>query len=135
MKTDHDLYIPTIPTINIVQSHMTKKFDELTRKEKAELKGLRGQRMWVASQTRPDLSCEKCAMINTGKHSTVKMLLDANKALAKLKSKKAFLHNLKNMKVLAYSEATYGSQKNGSSQIGMIIFDEGEDKKVVPTIW
>ena len=43
--------------------------------------------MWVASQTRSDISYKTCVMSNTGKHPKVKMLQEANKALSKLKAK------------------------------------------------
>ena len=61
---------------------------ELTTEEKAYLKRLSGQMMWVVSQTRPDLSFETCVMSNTDKHPSVKMLHEANKAVFKLKSKR-----------------------------------------------
>ena len=47
--------------------------------------------MWVKSHTRPDVSYETCVMSNTGKHPSVKMLHDANKALIKLKFAKVIL--------------------------------------------
>ena len=66
-------------------------------------------------------------MNNTGKHPTIKILHDANKALSKLKSKKTALKfpnldNSKNLKVLAFSDATYASLEDGSSQGIIIIF-------------
>lgn len=42
---NQDLYISTITPINIVQSHMAKKIDEMTPWEKAELKHLHEQMM------------------------------------------------------------------------------------------
>lgn len=60
--------MPMITPINIAQSHIPEKNEELTTEEKAELKCLSGQMMWVASQTRLDISYEMCAMSNTGKH-------------------------------------------------------------------
>lgn len=47
--------------------------------------------MWVASHTRLDINYETGAISNTKQHPNVKMLQEANKDLAKLKSKKAAL--------------------------------------------
>ena len=70
--------------------------------------------MWVASHTRPDISYKTCVMSNIGKQPSVKMLHDANKALTKLKSTKVSikipdLGTPKDLRVLAYSDATYAS--------------------------
>ena len=64
-----------------------KKADELNEEEKAELKRLIGQMMWVTSQTRPDLSFETCIMSNAGKHPKMMTIHEANKTVRKLKSK------------------------------------------------
>ena len=74
--------------IELKQNHGYKKADELNEEEKAELKRLSGQMMWVTSQTCPDLSFESCIMSNAGKHPTVKIIQEANKAVRKLKAKR-----------------------------------------------
>lgn len=135
-----DLYVPNIVPITMAHSRIAKKTDELNVEEKSELKRLSGQMMWVASQTRPDLSFETCVMSNTGKHPSVKMIHEANKAVSKLKNQNLSLHfpNLgdpRNLKVLAYSDATYASLEDGSSQGGLIIFVQGENKKIAPISW
>ena len=88
--------------------------------------------MWVTSHTRPDVSYETCVMSNTGKHPSVKMLHDANKALTKLKSKKVnlrfpMLGRPENLKVIAYSDASHNSLPDGSSQGSYAIFFEGRE--------
>ena len=71
---NQELYIPNVKKIELKQNHRYKKADELNEEEKAELKRLSGQMMWVTSQTRPDLSFETCVMSNDGKHPTVKRI-------------------------------------------------------------
>lgn len=78
-----------------------KKKNELTTEEKGELKCL----MWIASKTKLDINYKTCAIRNAGKHITVKMLHESNKAMTKLKSKKAALRlpdlgNAKNTNIL-----------------------------------
>ena len=47
---NQELYIPTMKEIEL-KNHGYKKADELNEKEKAKLKHLSGQMMWVTSQT------------------------------------------------------------------------------------
>ena len=74
----------------------------------------------------PDFDFETCVMNNAGKHTTVKDVDEANKALRKLQSKTVHLKfsNLGNpskVQSIAYSDATYTSLPDGSSQ-GALIF-------------
>ena len=82
---NQELYILTVKEIELKQNRGYMKADELNEEEKAKLKRLSGQMMWVTSQTRPDLSFETCIMNNAGKHPTVKTTHEANKAFRKLK--------------------------------------------------
>ena len=102
---------------------------ELNSDEKSELKRLSGQMLWVSSQTRPDVSYETCLMSNMGRCPTVKKLHEANKALTKLKSKDVSikfpdLGESNKLKVISYSDATYASLSDGSSQGGVMTFVE-----------
>ena len=101
---------------------------------------LSGQMLWVSSQTRPDVSFETCMMSNTGKHPKVNMLLEANKALSKLKKDRVKLKfpslgDFRNLSVSVYSDATYASMDDGSSQGGHIVFLKGGNNKVIPISW
>ena len=76
-------------------------------------------------------------MSNVGKHTTVKGIDKANKALRKLQRKIVHLKfpNLGNpskVQAVAYSEATYASLPDGSSQGAMIVFLQGENGCVAP---
>ena len=135
-----DSYISSISPISVPQSRYSIRNEELTQEEKVELKRFSGQMLWVSSQTRPDLSYETCMMGNTGKNPTMSMIHDANKALGKLKSTKVNvkfppLGNPENLKVVAYSDATYNSLPDGSSQGGIVVFLLGENGRVAPISW
>ena len=113
---------------------------ELNSDERSDLKRLSGQMLWASTQTRPDVSFETCVMSNMGKHPTVKKLHEANKALTKLKSrvvnmKFPHLGKLNELKVISYSDATYASLADGSSQGGVITFVTGGNGKVAPICW
>ena len=137
---NQELYIPTMKEIELKKNCGYKKADELNEEEKAELKRLSGQMMWVTSQTRPDLSFETCIMSNAGNHLTVKTIHEANKAVRKLKPKRVDLRfpNLGNpskLKVISYSDATYASLADGSSQEAFIVLLKGENNFVAPISW
>lgn len=50
--------------------------------------------MWVSVQTHFDLSFDDCWIRNTKRHSKVKILFEANKALLRMKSEKCFISSL-----------------------------------------
>ena len=135
-----DSYVSSLSPISIPHERYCMRDEELTQEEKAELKRFSGQMLWVSSQTRPDLSYETCIMGNMGKSPTMSIIHDANKALAKLKSKKVDikfppLGRPEKLRVIAYSDATHNSLPDGSSQGGILVFLQGENKKVVPISW
>ena len=113
---------------------------ELKSEEKEYLKRLSGKMIWAASQTRPDISYETCVMSNQGRHPTVKMIRDANKAVTKLKKRNVSICFKKigkptQMKVKVYSDATHASLQDGSSQGGFVVLLEGENNKYIPISW
>ena len=138
VKISQNDYISNIETIEISRERTLES--ELTEDERSQLKSLSGQMIWAASQTRPDVSYETCVMSNTGKHPTVKMIKDANKAVAKLKGRNVSINfkNLgkpKQLKIKVYMDATHNSLPDGASQGGFVVFLEGKDGKVVPMSW
>ena len=96
--------------------------------------------MWVTTQTRPEMMYDACKVSNVGKHPKVNNLVEANLALQKLKSKKGHINflNLGNpnqLKVICYSDATYASLPDGSSQGGFIVFVQGSNGLLSPLCW
>ena len=96
-----------------------------------------GQMMRVSTQTWPDVAFDVCQMSNTGKFPKVKLLFEANKARQKLKSRTGSmtfpqLRRLSDLNIVCYTDATYISLEDGSSQVGFIIFVCGMTNRMVP---
>ena len=139
IEINQDPYIPSITMIEMSRQ-VVNRSDKLDTCEKENLKRLSGQMNWVTSHTRPDLSFETCVMSNPGKHPSVKMLHDANKAVKKLKSGSVSINFVSLgephlLEVVAYSDATYASLEDGSSQGAFVIFVRGHNEKMVPIAW
>ena len=112
----------------------------MTKEEKKALKSLSGQMLWLTSQTRPDLAFETCAMSNVGKNPTVKKIVQANKAVRKLKNKPDVCIHFVNIgppeeaKVLVYGDGSHNSLSDGSSQGALIVF-LCRKEHAVPILW
>ena len=76
-------YIHQMKLIQIHISSAFRKNDELTKEEKSQLHSFCGQMQCAASQTHPDLGFETYVMSNVSKHTTVK---DVDKAIKALKN-------------------------------------------------
>ena len=140
IQVNQDAYIDTIMPIDISPSRRKEKLNVLSQEERKDLRRLSGQMLWVSSQTRPDSSIETCMMSNTGKHPRVAMMLQANKALSMLKKDRVQLKfpslgDYRKLSVSVFSDATYASMDDGSSQGGHIVFLRGVNNKVVPISW
>ena len=84
-----------------------------------------GRLNWVASLSRPDIPYDVCELSTSLKHATVKNILDANKVVKKLKSDSLVLKfqsiNEENVKIVVYSDSSFGNLPDGSSQGGYTI--------------
>ena len=140
VKIDQSMYIKNIEPISISKERKENPDSLLSPEEKAEVKQLAGQMIWATSQTRPDVAYEACQIANTGKTPTVKMILEANRAVSKMKKKDVSLifkklGNPEDLAVEVYSDATHASLNDGSSQGAFVIFLKGRDGKTVPMSW
>ena len=140
IRVDQNAYVSELKQIEVKKERAIRKDDEVTAKEKKELKRLAGQLLWVTTQTRPEMMYDACKVSNVGKHPKVNNLVEANLALQKLKSKKGHINflNLGNpnqLKVICYSDATYASLPDGSSQGGFIVFVQGSNGLLSPLCW
>ena len=140
VKLNQDDYVSCVEPIVITKERSENPDCELTSEERSDLKRLAGQMIWAASQTRPDVSYETCRMSNPGKHPTVKMILEANKTVTKLKKKSVSIRfkdlgSPQDVSVEVYSDATHASLEDGASQGGFIIFLRGRNGRTVPVSW
>ena len=124
-------YIASLVPIEINSDRASKKEDELTVEEKAKIRSIGGQLLWVTTQTRPDAAYDSCWVSNYGKNPTVRKLLEANKAVKKLqmtKSRLLFpdLGDPRRLEVVLYKDAAHANLPSGASQGGNIIFLMGK---------
>ena len=138
---DQSTYITSLEEIPLSKERQKQKDDLLNKEEKSKLRSLSGQMLWVTTQTRPDFAYEACRMSNVGKSPTVRMIIEANKAVKHLKSsafdvRLAFPHlgDPTEFKLMAYSDASHNSLPGNASQGAFIVFVCG-DKRAAPLIW
>jgi hypothetical protein len=138
---DQNTYITSLEEIPISKDRSKQKNDTLTKDEKSKLRSLSGQMLWVTTQSRPDLAYEACRMSNAGKSPTVKLIIEANKAVKHLKTtaydvRLAFprLGDPADFSLSAFSDASHNSLPGNASQGAFIIFVCGNGK-VAPLIW
>ena len=140
VKICQDNYIKEIECIPLSAERSKNPDSELSADEKHALKSLAGQMIWATSQTRPDVAYETCKMSNTGKRPTINMILEANRAVNKLKKKSVSVvfKNLgcpAELSVEVYADATHASLADGASQGGFVIFLKGKNGLTVPLSW
>ena len=137
---DQKHYVAKLQEIPIVNERKALVNANLTAEEKSSLKSLSGQMLWVTSQTRPDMAYETCIMSNSGKTPTVRKIIDANKAVRKIKSSSEVgvkfpnIGKMDKADIVVYGDATHASLPDGSSQGAFIVFLRGNGK-VAPLLW
>ena len=132
-------YIQSLEEMKINDDRKKDIHAKLTDKEKKNLRAICGQLLWVSSQTRPDAAFETCRASNSGKDATVETLIAANKTIKQLKSEELklcypALGSVKDLKVVAYGDATHASLPSGESQGANMIFLAGNNR-VAPIAW
>ena len=136
---DQDKYVKSVQSGTISTERKKHKEDELSEEEKTALSSISGKLLWASTQTRPDIAYDACIVANHGKKPTLNKLLEANKAIRKLKAVDVVLKfpplgAPDKISVLCYSDATHASLPCGSSQGAFIIFLTGGDQ-VIPIWW
>ena len=107
---------------------------------KKQLRTAVGQLNWVANQTRPDIAYEACQASISFKNTRVKDVNKVNKVIRKLKNeggslKFVDLGDLKQCKVLCFSDASYRNLPDKGSQGGYIIFLCNQQDTVVVVLY
>ena len=140
IQVDQDLYVQGLELISVSDERLQEKDSLLTKEERMEVKSKCGQLLWVAGNTRPDISFETSALCNPGKSAVVDDLLKVNKAILKVKQEKGVLRfmnigspDMWSLKV--YCDSSHANLPDGSSQGGYIVLLSGEDDKVAPLAW
>ena len=126
-----------VPLIN--HERMANKESLLNAEELRTFRGICGKLNWIASQSRPDLSFDACDLSCRIKNAKMEDLLRAVKVIRKAKSSRVSIKfpnlDLSTIKIIIYSDASYGNLSDGSSQGGHIIFLCDSEGKCVPITW
>ncbi len=136
---DQQAYIDNLKEIPISDERKKQIEDILSEEESQTLRSVCGQLLWVTSQTRPDIAFDSCQVNNYGKEPTIRNVMEANKAIKKLKSDKVklvypSLGDPDQMKVVVYGDGSHNSLPNGASQGGKIVFLVGNGRSA-PISW
>ena len=86
------------------------------------------------------MAFESCVMSVVGKNPTIENILNANKAVRKIKSNNDVqlrfpdLGSFSKIEIIVYSDATHASLPDGASQGAYVVFCKGKGK-VAPILW
>ena len=133
-------YINQISEIKIDQARIRHNDIGINDAERVQLRSVCGQLLWVATQSRPDVSYANCIASNaitSGKISDLKLV---NKTVKYLKANPLVLRfsaidDLSNAVIVVFCDASYGNLRNGASQGGHLILMVSRQGKCAPLTW
>ena len=110
-------------------SRRRQKFERISATKVTKTRQLIGQLNWLATQTRLDLSYDVSELSSMLKQENVECLKQGGKKRKKEKSQIDIpdLRNLEQLKIVAYSDASFGNLIDGGSQGGYIVFLVGNN--------
>ena len=140
VSVNQESYIKSIEPISLERSRQLQKDEVVTEKEKSKLRSLVGQLNWITGISRPDIGFGVCQLSSTIKNATVSHLVKANKILRNVKNSPnsigfSKLSDLKNLKVVVYTDASFANLPNGGSQGGQIVFLVDKNNNSCPLAW
>ena len=120
-------YTEQLSQISIDPSKFEDNTRKLSNKEMSEMRSACGALLWIATQTRPDISYGTCVASNSFSTGTVTDLKFVNKTIKYAKNNPLVINfpklNLeKALRLLVFCDASFGNLKDGSSQGGFILF-------------
>lgn len=130
-------YIQELKTIEIDKSRKSRKTSPLTSSEYAQFRTGVGQLLWISIQSRPDISFTVCQLSNHLKEPNIEDLNWYNKTVKKLKTEDSVplvfskIPNFaKGIKLLTYSDASFGNLANNGSQCGYLVFLTDAEERI-----
>ena len=146
IRVDQTQYVKDINHINIPKERRSMPDDPITEDERQKLRGIIGSLQYASVNTRPDLGSRLSHLQSRINCGQVKDLIESNKLLhdAKVHSQVAIRYQyipLKDIRFVAFSDASFASEKNLSAHQGMMIMTAhqniGKNHKsaVNPIIW
>ena len=137
---DQQNYVDNLQSIPIERIRQLQKDEPLTTKEKDDLRSKIGQLLWLARQSRPDIHFEVCSLATSLKSAKVQHIIDANKVIRKVKNemvklKYQHLGSDSELKLVTYSDASFGNLPDGGTQGGSLVMLMGENNKFSLLFW
>lgn len=135
---DQNKYAANITTIEISKSRSLAKNDELTERERTEMRSKIGQILWVARQTRPDVMFDATYLSGRVKSGKVKDILEVNNVVKRLKTDRLTLKFQKlkgELGLILYSDSSLGNLRDGGSQGGQLLCLRGDGDQINPLWW
>lgn len=133
-------YIQHMQPIYMDPSRAVEQDSYLCEEEKDQLRSKIGQILWVARQSSPDVIFDASNLTSNLKNATVQTIHEANRIVCKLKSKKVIL-NFQHLgrdsalKIIVFSDASFGNLSDGGTQGGHLILLMGNNGKFSPLSW
>ena len=151
-KADHSIwvdqtqYVKDISPITVNQNRRKNPEASVTEEERQALRAVIGSLQYASVNTRPDLGSRLGALQGRINCATIQDLLDANKTLheAKMYSDTCIKYQpipLESLRFVAFSDASFASEKNRSSHQGMIIvaadecIGKNQTSPINPIVW
>lgn len=133
-------YVNNLQEISISPYRKKQLDNELTLEEKEVLRSKIGQLLWIATQTRPDLSFDVCVAATNFKNALVRDLVACNKIVRKAKSNRVSLKysNLglnSDLKLVVFTDAAFANLSDGGSQGAHLVFLVGKNGKCNLLSW
>ena len=98
-----------------------------------------GQLGWLTSISKPEGAYAYCVLSTLQSKPKISDFIRLRKAVRDLKTSETWIKigklNLENLKISAYSDASFASLDQGASQLGYIIFVQDDSGKCVPVTW
>ena len=125
-------YITKINPIHIQPDRKSKLELPVTERERQDLRALIGSLQYASVNTRPDLASRLSFLQSDINKATIETLIQGNKVLHEAKKHKSTSINiqsipLEKIRFLAFSDASFASQKQPESHTGMMIMTTHED--------
>eukprot|EP00435_Cladocopium_sp_Y103_P052293 s2273_g16.t1 len=131
---DLQKYLHQLKPLNIEKARKLCPTEKATPKEQSQLRGLLGGLAWPANQTQPHLAASVSLAQAASASASVAELLDANKTLRYAKET-SDIHlrirahgRLEDLRFGVYSDASWCTRPDGSSQGGWLVFVATEDE-------
>ena len=125
ISMDQYHYINSLKEIDLSNIEDQSSSSELDDNLKDNLRSKVGQLLWVANQTRPDITFDVTSTAVALKRSSLKDAVHINKIIRKVKNNVLplqFFSLGKNTRIVSYTDAAFANLSDGGSQGGYLIF-------------